>query len=90
MQRVRCTQATQGAAYTSPTASLACWDGYVNSAGDCTGTCGIGKYGTVTYNVRATIDSGYCYSCSASNCYECVGPGNNMCVTCNKGYYLNH
>jgi hypothetical protein len=32
--------------------------------GDCTRTCGIGLYGGVTCNSRATTDSGFCYTLS--------------------------
>ncbi|CDW84063.1 UNKNOWN [Stylonychia lemnae] len=51
----------------------ACEDGYVDQlTGKCTANCGIGRYGSISFNQRGYIETSTCQTCDDS-CFECAG-----------------
>jgi len=64
----------------------ACKDGYVKD-NQCVSTCGVGYYGTATYDVKYKVSTSVCQACPAG-CYECSDA--SKCLSCKKGFYLQH
>jgi len=71
----------------SVSAISGCRDNYL-SGEYCTPSCGVGKYGSATFNSRAGMETTACNTCSGS-CYECVGDANaTNAFRVTQGYYL--
>lgn len=51
----------------------ACRDGYIDSTGKCVTNCGAENYGAITASPNGAVLKSTCASCTAANCYECVG-----------------
>lgn len=71
----------------TPDGCNACEDHYVDDAGDCHPTCGVGRFGRADYNDRGYPDISWCRDCD-NDCHECVQTDGNHCLSCNSGKYL--
>lgn len=66
-----------------------CTDGYYDSTTQsCVSNCGVGKYGSSTFDSTRSIIISECKTCSAP-CVTCAGAGSSKCTSCAKNSYVD-